>query len=1082
MGPVDATGTARSDSPGVLRLQIVGPLRIWRGGVEVGAGPKQQAYLLALLMAGEGRPMSTSDLIDLMWEAEPPATAVNVLHKYVGTLRRLLEPNLPARGSGSYILRRGDGYLFRAGPDTLDLTKFRALVKAAQAAITDRRLDSALDSYGEGLRLWSAPAGGGLTHGPAATSMFAGVNVEFYDACTAATQLALSLGRLEPVLTPLQLAASIAPLHEPVQASLISVLGAAGRQAEALSTFRAIRTRLAEDLGIAPGRALEDAHQRVLNQASSMRTERVVRPPDQQPSEVIWTSPQRDGLSASALVGRAEELAVLRRSLVPVLTGGTGLVLIEGEPGAGKTRLLEEVAGEADRRGAAAIWGNCMQGDGTPSLWPWVNITGTLVNSMPPAVRLQWLTGELRQLLAPQRDDLIEPVAADENAQFRLFERVVELVGQIAAAEPLTLLVDDLHWADVASLQLFAHLATKLPKGTMLVGALRDRAPIPGTALAEMLGVASRAASHRRIRLGPLDLAEVTELVRRETGQEPEAGAARRIHARTAGNPFFVRELSRLIASGRVLTEDASPRAGVPSTVHDVVRSRVADLDDSVKSLLQIAALIGRDVHVRLLARVANLDVQSCLDQLEPLQAQGLLAPRPADPSSFRFAHDLVRESVVAVTPPRRALRLHLRVADELERDDPDGESVPERIAYHLWAAGPLADPARTATALMRAGRRAAAKSALEAAERQLQLAARVARGAGLVEIELSVLTQLTTVAGMSSMYVVEAETLERAEHLARGLNREREATGFLFSRWVAMARGMVHDHGEPLARRLLEQGNASTDPVVRVYGLQAWGIQQRNAGEIGEAVKYLTQCRETILAPLARRKDDTAQHEKEMVARDLLLLMVGMLAETTAVHGDVSSAHALLKTMETATDDDPYLITVWASFATRMATLAGDSTFTLRAAERGIAADPTFSFTYLGTYTRLGLCWARAMTGQNPAEAASEAEQIIADNLLDPPVAGVGAYYTLLGEMHMAAGALAEAGAAFDRADYFLDAGGQRYPEGLTLLLRAQLMHTRGEPVDDVRAAARRAQALSTRKGAHLFAHRAADFLAALG
>ena len=256
------------------------------------------------------------------------------------------------------------------------------------------------------------------------------------------------------------------------------------------------------------------------------------------------------------------------------------------------------------------------------------------------------------------------------------------------------LVIDDLHWADVASLQLFSHLAARLPGGTVVIGALRDRAPAPGTELARMLAAASRVPGHRRIRLGPLDLAEVAELVRRETGQSPGSGAARSIHARTAGNPFFVRELSRFLADGGQLTEDAAAQAGVPSTVRDVVRDRLADLDDDVQGLLQIAALIGRDVGLGLLARVADLDVQTCLDRLEPLEGLGLLAPAPGDPYSFRFAHDLVRESVAEITPPARAAQLHLRIADALERDRLRRRSVAERLAHHLWSAGPLADPA----------------------------------------------------------------------------------------------------------------------------------------------------------------------------------------------------------------------------------------------------------------------------------------------------------------------------------------------------------------------------------------------------
>src|SRR5262249_15567985 len=139
--------------------------------------------------------------------------------------------------------------------------------------------------------------------------------------------------------------------------------------------------------------------------------------------------------------------------------------------------------------------------------------------------------------------------------------------------------------------------------------------------------------------------------------------------------------------------------------------------------------------------------------------------------------------------PSPQAPRLHLRIANALERSNADGDSNPERLAHHFWAAGPLADPARTAEALTRAGRYAATKSAFESAAGHLQMAAHVARTANLLELELAALSELTAVIGMQSMYSCSTpDLLERAEHLANGLGREMEATAFLYSRWAAHA------------------------------------------------------------------------------------------------------------------------------------------------------------------------------------------------------------------------------------------------------------------------------------------------------
>ncbi|GAA2216044.1 hypothetical protein GCM10009850_115130 [Nonomuraea monospora] len=1057
-----------------LRIQILGPLRIWRGGVELDPGPRQQAYVLALLLAHEGLPISKADLIGLIWGDPPSDSAVNLIHKYVGALRRLLEPTLPPGGTSSYLQRRGDGYLCMTGAGTLDLTIFRELVGAARSALDRDHREEALSRYEQALRLWRGSAGEGLPVGPEALPVFAGLNGEFFDACSAAAELAVSLGRPERVLPPLHLAAAMGPLHEPVHAGLISALGAVGRQAEALAVFRTVRARLAEDLGIDPGPILEQAHQRVLLQdlAPVAGPETTARPARHlQPSPPTPRAPRATG---DRLVGRSEELAVLRDAARRAVAGGTGLVIIEGEPGVGKTRLMEELTREAGDWDALVAWGRCVEGGGAPSMWPWTQVVRSVLDGVAAPERESMLNGVLGRLLEPRDDALTGQVLPGGSWQFHLFEKVVALIAHVSAVRPVMVVIDDLQWVDMTSLHLFGHVASRLPAGTVMLGSLRDRAPAPESELARMLAGASRLSDHRRIELGPRGPGDVAELVRCETGWAPAADAARTIHSRTAGNPFFVQELARLLAAGGTLTDDAAARAGVPSTVRDVVRGRMADLDDDAKYLLEIAALVDRDVNLSLLARVSGLDVATCLARLESAEALGLLAPTPQDPYSFRFTHDLVRESVSEAMSPRHATRLHLRVANALERTVLDDESVPERVAHHLWAAGPLAEPARTAAALVRSGRRAAARSALESAEQQLRLAAQVARTAGLAEPELAALSPLTAVIGMRSMYAgANLELLERAEHLARSLGREVEAAGMLYSRWATLAQGIELDRSGSLARRLLRQGESSSDAALRTYGMQAWGVHQWDLGNIGEALRYLGRSEQALLLGFPGHEDDP-------VPRDVRLLMTGMLAEITALHGDAAEAYALLDRLETA-GDDRYSVTVWATFVARIAAIVGDPASALRAAERGIAVDPDLSYVFLGTYQRLAGCWARAITGDDPAGAAVEAERIIETNLLDPVRSCVSTWYALLGEVWLAASQPQQAAAALDRADHCVRTYGQRSSEGLILLLRARLLQAQGVPRASVRAAAQKARRWSAEHEAHLFVQRADTFMARL-
>jgi DNA-binding SARP family transcriptional activator len=1050
-------GADRVVGPEALRLQILGPLRLWRGEFEVDPGPRQQAALLAVLLANADRPVSRSELIDLVWDEAPPVSALNVIHKYVGTLRRVLEPGLAARAPGSFLQRRGDGYLFDSRDCGLDLVAFRELLSAARQAATARREQPrvCLDRFVEALALWRGPAGQGAGLGLRAAAVFVALNGEFFDACVAAADLAVRLREPERVMPALHLAASMAPLDERVQAALITCLGAAGQRAEALALFTAVRTRLAQELGITPGPALRTAQRHVLADPGAAPI------PDGPHLRTAGRAGARTGL-----IGRGPELDQLRHALGSALAGATGVVVVDGEPGVGKTRLLREMTGEAERRGALAVWGMCLEGNGTPSMWPWMRLVGAIVDAQPPGERAQWLAGELGRLMtAPSQDDTI-PALPDGGARFRLFEQVVALVGRAAARRPLVIVVDDLQWADAASLEIFSHLSAQLPRGTLIVGALRDRAPRPSTELSRHLATASRAPGYHRFHLDAMGQDEVAELVRRNVGADPGVEAVRSIYTRTAGNPFFVQELSRLLADTGAITGPVAG-SGVPATVRDVVRARTADLDDDVRLLLQIGALVGREATVTLLAHAAGIDIVTCLDRLEPLTALGVLESIPADPSSFQFPHDLVRESVAEVLPLRQATELHLRIADALESVPTDEESVAERLAFHLWAAGPLADPARTVAALVTAGDRAARKSAFEAAERHLQPAIRIARTAGLPELELSAVAPLADVfwkqGRFSGSYT---DLLARAEKLARGLGQETRAADFLYMR-VVVAFTHHHPDTEILMQRLIDDGETSTDPTTRAYAryLQArWAYEK---GDVAAALRHMNDDEWTAL-------DDARWRPNQL--GDLQVFAPLFRALLTGMHGDVLTARALLRTAEDAAGDDPYAVSVWALWAVFTAEWVGDPAWALRIAGRWRRADPHHFFVNVDPPLQVASCWARALTGDQTAAAAAaaEAEQVVVTTMLDPPRFGVTRDYALLADMFVAAGLPEQADAALDQADRLAVLHDEPFAESLRLLIRAKALSARGRPRDVVLAATAKARSASMGLGAQIIARRA--------
>lgn len=330
-----------------LRVQILGPLRIFRGGAEVDIGPRQQALVLGILLARHDRPVGMGDLISIVWGEEPPARAVNVIHKYIGALRRVLEPHVLPREEGTVILRKGNGYVCVLDADVLDLARFHDHLTAARLGETQNRTTAAFEHYAQAIELWSGPAGEDLLDNGGSAPVFSGLTVEFIGACMAATRLASDPTMAARVLPSLRLACAIDQLHEPLHSGLMVALEAAGQRAEALAVFDGIRRRLADELGIDPGQNLMAAYGAVLGPPAADATPTIEHSPEPQHAERSLTA---EPYRVNDFTGRPEELALIRQ-FVEHDSGTTPTsLLITGPPGVGKTTTaLEALQGAPGR-------------------------------------------------------------------------------------------------------------------------------------------------------------------------------------------------------------------------------------------------------------------------------------------------------------------------------------------------------------------------------------------------------------------------------------------------------------------------------------------------------------------------------------------------------------------------------------------------------------------------------------------------------------------------------------------------------------------------------------------------------------
>jgi DNA-binding SARP family transcriptional activator len=247
-------------------FSMLGPVRAWRGPVELNLGPNQQRSMLALLLLKANHLVSVDDLIELLWEEQPPASAVNVIHKYIGAIRRLLEPDLEARAAGRWLTRHGPAYRLAVDEDMSDLISFRRLVRDAGSAYAANQPADALDLLTEALGLRRGACGEGLDLSGRSGECFSTVDQEYVSAVAQAADAALASAQPKRILPLLRQWASSESLNESLQARLMLVLAASGQQALALAHYQKVRERLDSGLGVDPGLELRAAHITVLRQ------------------------------------------------------------------------------------------------------------------------------------------------------------------------------------------------------------------------------------------------------------------------------------------------------------------------------------------------------------------------------------------------------------------------------------------------------------------------------------------------------------------------------------------------------------------------------------------------------------------------------------------------------------------------------------------------------------------------------------------------------------------------------------------------------------------------------------------------
>ncbi|MGD8330736.1 MAG: AAA family ATPase, partial [Acidobacteriota bacterium] len=420
------------------------------------------------------------------------------------------------------------------------------------------------------------------------------------------------------------------------------------------------------------------------------------------------------------LVGRESERAELVRLLESAGDGRGGLVLLGGEAGVGKTRLANETLEDGRERGMMTLTGHAREDESAPFV-VMTEVLEDLLRQSPRNDLGRLLAGtgsEIVRLLPELRrlvPDLPEPIDAPPEQQRRLlFKSVLEILGRAADKRPLVLLLDDLQWADESSLQLLEHIAPRLAELPILVvGTYRDVEADIDEAFARSMAALVRQRATERLTIKALTEPSVAALLAELGGDNPPSRLVGAIYRNTEGNAFFVEEVYRHLAEeGRLFDEEGRWRSdlddeslNVPEGVRRVIGHRLDRLQESTRTALTVAAVIGQRFELRVL-EAALADPDSTPEALEEAEAAQLVGAVAAGREPvYEFSHALVRQTLLATLSVPRRQQLHIDVATGMTRLF--GERVAERapeLATHLSRAGSIADPAELGRYLVAAG------------------------------------------------------------------------------------------------------------------------------------------------------------------------------------------------------------------------------------------------------------------------------------------------------------------------------------------------------------------------------------------
>ncbi|HEX6508366.1 MAG TPA: AAA family ATPase, partial [Chloroflexota bacterium] len=618
------------------------------------------------------------------------------------------------------------------------------------------------------------------------------------------------------------------------------------------------------------------------------------------------------------LISRRDEVHRIVPAIDAAVSGSSRLILLTGEAGIGKTRLVQEIALEAERRGFLVASGRCYEPEQEVPFYPFLELLATVFSAVPRAVREQiprrW--SHLVQLLpedafgspVPERPGWVGGL----DDQQRLLRAVVGFLGAIAEEVPVALLLDDLHWADEASLKLLLHLARHTRGDRILmIGTYRDVEVHPQHALARALVDLNRERLVERVVVNRLDQQSTTELIVATIGDidvSPEFAAL--IHSRTDGNPFLIQEVLRsLVERGDLFQENGwwtyrdVREFGAPETVRAMIQQRLSLLRPQIQMSLYEASVLGQSFSFDDLLALGQHSEKDLDDAIEAGVAAGLI--REGGVEGYTFNHALTQQALYGDLSLRRRQRLHLAAGEALHQlPEPRRNRRAAELAWHFREGG---DGERATTYSMLAGEQALRVFAYGEAEHHFRMAAELAASGSVSPTSESfrarAVASLGHVLSVTERYDDALSALEEAAELYR---RHGDAAAEAFTvteiGWIHHNRG-TDENGRTRVQPVVDQlERVATSSVERLALAALHTALARLFFGLGRHTEELAAAERAV--ELARAEGDDTVLGVAEARRGAALMTVGRreqaresletavaLAEAAGIYGTVSVA-----------------------------------------------------------------------------------------------------------------------------------------------------------------------------------------------